>query len=282
MKRFGLVLSLLVVIGCKENSVSTSSRSTSVEVRSPLKVVQQEFQKILDSADVLGSIVVYDLKEDTYYSNDFEWAKVGRLPASTFKIPNSIIALETGVVEDDSTLFEWDGNPRRLAVWEQDLFFEEAFHKSCVPCYQEIARAIGVQRMQQHVNKFNYGKMVVNDTTIDDFWLIGASEISQMQQIEFLKRFYTSELPISKRTHDIMYDLMEIEAKTAYRMSGKTGWAIRDGQNNGWFVGYLEKENNTYFFAVNIDPKESFNMDLFAVIRKDLAAKAFRQMRIID
>ena len=247
MKRFGLVLSLLVVIGCKENSVSTSSRSTSVEVRSPLKVVQQEFQKILDSADVLGSIVVYDLKEDTYYSNDFEWAKVGRLPASTFKIPNSIIALETGVVEDDSTLFEWDGNPRRLAVWEQDLIFEEAFHKSCVPCYQEIARAIGVQRMQQHVNKFNYGKMVVNDTTIDDFWLIGASEISQMQQIEFLKRFYTSELPISKRTHDIMYDLMEIEAKTAYRMSGKTGWAIRDGQNNGWFVGYLEKENNTYF-----------------------------------
>lgn len=282
MKRFGLVLSLLVVIGCKENSVSTSSRSTSVEVRSPLKVVQQEFQKILDSADVLGSIVVYDLKEDTYYSNDFEWAKVGRLPASTFKIPNSIIALETGVVEDDSTLFEWDGNPRRLAVWEQDLIFEEAFHKSCVPCYQEIARAIGVQRMQQHVNKFNYGKMVVNDTTIDDFWLIGASEISQMQQIEFLKRFYTSELPISKRTHDIMYDLMEIEAKTAYRMSGKTGWAIRDGQNNGWFVGYLEKENNTYFFAVNIDPKESFNMDLFAVIRKDLASKAFRQMRIID
>ncbi len=282
MKRFGLVLSLLVVIGCKENSVSTSSRSTSVEVRSPLKVVQQEFQKILDSADVLGSIVVYDLKEDTYYSNDFEWAKVGRLPASTFKIPNSIIALETGVVEDDSKLFEWDGNPRRLAVWEQDLIFEEAFHKSCVPCYQEIARAIGVQRMQQHVNKFNYGKMVVNDTTIDDFWLIGASEISQMQQIEFLKRFYTSELPISKRTHDIMYDLMEIEAKTAYRMSGKTGWAIRDGQNNGWFVGYLEKENNTYFFAVNIDPKESFNMDLFAVIRKDLAAKAFRQMRIID
>ena len=89
---------------------------------------------------------------------------------------------------------------RRLKVWEQDLTFKQAFHYSCVPCYQEVARKIGATRMNVWLNKLDYGQMHVDTTNIDVFWLEGDSQINQYQQIDFLKRLYRSELLISHRT----------------------------------------------------------------------------------
>jgi len=239
------------------------------------------FQAILDSANVIGSILIYDPAKGVYYSNDFERCDTGHLPASTFKIPNSIIALETGIVEDDSTLIRWDGEKRRLGEWEKDLLFRDAFHVSCVPCYQEIARKIGVKRMQEYLGKLDYGKMIIDTTTIDLFWLEGESRISQFEQIAFLYRFYNSNLPISSRTEMIMKRLMVIEENDTYKLSGKTGWSIRNGYNNGWFVGYLESGGEVYFIATNIDPDVKFNMDLFVVIRKGISMEAFRVLGVL-
>lgn len=237
-----------------------------------------EFQVILDSANVTGAILVFDPSSNTFYSNDFAWCETGHLPASTFKIPNSIIALETGVMESDSTVIKWDGEKRRLGVWEKDLTLREAFHVSCVPCYQEIARKIGVERMKNYLAKINYGHMVVDAAGIDVFWLEGESKISQFEQIDFLYRFYNSELPISSRTQQIMKQLMVIEENDTFRLSGKTGWSVRNGNNNGWFVGYIEKGEKLLFFATNINPKVEFNMDLFPVIRKKISLKALKML----
>ncbi len=244
------------------------------------EIVVPEFQMIIDSANIKGSILVYDLKDDTYYSNNFEWAKKGSLPASTFKITNSIIALETKVVENDSTLFKWNGEHRSLKNWEQDLIFKEAFHFSCVPCYQEVARKIGAERMNEYLNKLEYGSIKVDSTTIDLFWLEGKSRINQFQQVDFLKRFYRSKLPITKRTEMIMKRMMVIEENEKFKLSGKTGWSTGNGTNNGWFVGYIESQNNTFFFATNVEPEEKFDMALFPMIRKKVTYKAFEQMKI--
>jgi len=119
-----------------------------------------EFNKILDSLKVKGSVLIYSFTDKTYYSNDFPWAKTGIIPASTFKIPNSIIALETGVIKNDSDVFKWNREKRWNKKWEQDLTFKEAFQVSCVPCYQEIALKIGVERMKTYLNKLNYKEMV--------------------------------------------------------------------------------------------------------------------------
>ena len=245
------------------------------------EIIVQEFQTIIDASNVTGAILIYDLEENKYYSNDFQWAKKGNLPASTFKITNSIIAFETGIVENDSTLFKWNGENRRLKIWEQDLTFTNAFRLSCVPCYQEIARKIGVKTMTEYLDKLEYRNMKVDATNIDLFWLEGASRINQFQQIDFLKRFYTSELPISQRTERIMKKMMEIEENNAFKLSGKTGWSISNGNNNGWFVGYIESQSKTYFFATNVEPKEQFDMNLFPMIRKNVTYKAFEKMRII-
>jgi len=246
------------------------------------EVVRPDFRQILDSANVVGSVLVFDPQTNTAYSNDFNRCEVGFLPASTFKIPNSIIALETGVVEDDSTLFKWNGEKRRLPIWEQDLIFMDAFRLSCVPCYQEIARKIGVERMKEYLSKLNYGNMVVDSATIDLFWLEGDSKITMNQQLDFLLRYFKRELPITERTHQIMKRLMLIESNDSWNFSGKTGWAIRNGNNIGWFVGYLEKGNNVYFVVTDIEPNESFNMDFFPKIRTQISMGAFKKLKIID
>ena len=278
MKKIYILSIVILVFSCTKKKTN-SDKNQSAEIEG--EVVVPEFQTFIDSADVKGSILIYDLKDDKYYSNNFTWAKKGNLPASTFKITNSIIALETGVVENDSTLFKWNGEERRLRIWERDMIFKEAFHYSCVPCYQEVARKIGVKRMNEYLDKLDYGKMEVDSTNIDMFWLEGESQINQYQQIEFLKRFYNSELPISQRTEAIMKKMMVIEEVENYKISGKTGWSIRNGNNNGWFVGYLETNENTYFFGTNIEPNQKFNMDMFPMIRKELIFKALKQMEIM-
>jgi len=276
--KLSLFLALITIISCTSGIVIKEQTSNNEAIK---RDTIPAFQKILDSANVSGSILVYDAVKDIFYSNDFDRCEIGHLPASTFKIPNSIIALETGVIADDSTMIRWDGQKRRLPAWEQDLVFRDAFHYSCVPCYQEIARKIGVARMKEYLEKLDFGNMIVDSSSIDLFWLEGDSKISQFEQVDFLYRFYHSRLPVSKLTGEIVKRMMVIEENDTFKLSGKTGWSVRNGNNNGWFVGYLEKGADVYFIATNIDPKVEFNMELFTVIRRQISMQAFRAMGIM-
>ena len=276
MKIIYTISVLIFFLSCTGKKTTSDKK---VDILTEREIIVSEFQTIIDSADINGSVLIYDLKDDKYYSNDFQWAKRGNLPASTFKITNSIIALEIGTVENDSTLLKWNGETRRLKNWEQDLIFRDAFHFSCVPCYQKVARGIGEKKMNEFLEKLEYGNMKVDSTNVDLFWLEGASRISQFQQIDFLMRLYQSELPISKRTETIIKRMMVIEDLENYKISGKTGWSIRNGNNNGWFVGYIEYETRTYFFATNVEPKREFDMNMFPMIRKDVTFKALEHMK---
>lgn len=270
---------MIVFSSCSGNKNNNFDKN---EINKENQVINIEFQSIIDSAKVEGAILIYDFQNDIYYSNNFTWANNGNLPASTFKIPNSIIALESGIVENDSTLFKWDGKKRYIKTWEQDLIFRDAFHFSCVPCFQEIARKIGKKRMNKYLTRLEYGKMKVDSTNIDVFWLEGDSQISQFQQIDFLKRFYNSQLPISKKTENIMKSMMVIEEREQYKLSGKSGLSNTNEIYNGWFVGYIESKPNTYFFATNIESKKYFDFDIFIMKRKEITFEALKQMNIIN
>lgn len=280
LPRILYVLLLVVTVASCKSEIKQSV--TDAQVLQKKDSLIPAIQPLFDSADVTGAIIVYDPQKQIYYSNDFSRCDKGFLPASTFKILNSLIALETGIVENDSTVIKWNGEKRRLAIWERDLVFRDAFHLSCVPCYQEIARKIGVDRMLKYLKRFDYGNMNVDSASIDVFWLEGESKITQRQQITFLEKFYTSELGVSKRTEEIMKRIMVVDSTEEYKLSGKTGWAIRNQNNIGWFVGYIEKNNEVFYFATNIEPKESFNMDMFPKIRKDISQKALSVLGIIN
>jgi beta-lactamase class D len=275
---------LLILIVFLASCTEEKKQKTKKEAESPIsnQVTNEVIDIIIDTEGLDGAVLIYDVEGDTYYSNDFEWCNQGQLPASTFKITNSIIALESGIIENDSTLIKWDGKKQRMKIWEQDLIFRDAFHLSCVPCYQGIAKKIGVERMKEYLKKLNYGNMIVDSNNIDLFWLIGDSKISQMEQIDFLKRFYQSELPITKRTEDLMRRLMVIDKNDEYTISGKTGMVIRNGNDNAWFVGYLEKENKVYYFATNVEPKGAFDFNALARLRKEATYNTLKILRIIN
>lgn len=278
MKITALAIFLMLCFSCKDKNATVTKEKKESNTN---HIVKSEFQFIIDSSEVIGSILIYDLNEDQYYSNDFKWSNKGHLPASTFKIANSIIGLETGVIESDSTLFKWNGEKRMLKNWEQDLVLKNAFQFSCVPCYQEVARKIGSKRMNDYVQKLNYGNLKIDSTNIENFWLEGESRISQTQQIDFLKRFYNFELPISERTDKIMRNIMLIEETDQYKLRGKSGLSNENKKYNGWFVGYIELKNNTYFFATNLEPKKDFAFDSFIKKRLDLTLHALRAMNVL-
>jgi beta-lactamase class D len=280
MKIHLLLIFILLFFSCSTNNNPIENEQETSNIQF---IEMPEFQLIVDSVDVKGAILIYDFQKEIYYSNDFDWAQKGKLPASTFKIVNSIIAFETGVVEDDSTLFKWDGSKRAIKNWEQDLTFKNAFHFSCVPCYQDVARSIGEKRMNDYLAKLEYGNMKVDSNSIDLFWLQGDSRITSFQQIDFLKRFYNSQLSISKRTEELMKKMMVIEENESYKMSGKTGWSNANANeiDNGWFVGYIESGNEVYFFSTNIEPGKQFNMEKFSVTRKNVTFEALKQLNII-
>ncbi len=271
MKQFLYLLfaTALTVTSCGDSEKPSTPKPLVVNDN---EVIVEDFQAILDSAGLRGSILISD--GQTLYSNDYDWAAKGHLPASTYKIPNSIIALELGIMENDSTISKWGGEPRFMKRWERDMTLRDAFHLSCVPCYQEIARKIGASRMQEYIDTFNYGAMQFDPSNIDLFWLEGTSRISQMQQIEFLQALNEGKLSVSERTLEIMRRMMIIEENDRFTLRGKTGWSVTNDIDNCWFVGWVETDLGTYYFATNVAPGINTKSDDLFTIRKTITYQA--------
>jgi beta-lactamase class D len=227
-----------------------------------------------------GSIIILHLNSDLTYEYNQQRNKQQFPPASTFKILNALIALETKVVNSSKTVFTWDGIVRFIPEWNQDLDMERAFKLSAIWYYQVLARKIGHSRMRNFVEVVNYGnKNIGAENDIDNFWLEGKLKISPRQQIEFLKKLYREELPFSKPTISTVKTMMIIDKTDFYTMRVKTGWVSggTDKPQVGWYVGYLENGGNRYLFATNIDIKK--NTD--GASRKEVTYRCLKTLRYL-
>ncbi len=206
---------------------------------------------------VEGSIMIYDLKSDRIFQHNPQRNRTPFPVASTFKILNSLIALETKVISDEIAVLTWDGITREFPGWNRDLNMREAFKISAVWFYQVLARRVGYDPMKKWVTQVGYGNQQIGDKDdIDRFWLNGKLQITPEEQIQFLRRLYQNELPFSERSISIVKDIMIVEKTPDYTIRAKTGWfGFGDyfKQQIGWYVGYIEKGENLYFFATNID-----------------------------
>ncbi len=207
-----------------------------------------DFAKYYKEAGVQGAFLLYDFKNDKYLAYNSKRLQQGYIPASTFKIFNSLVALETGVIRDENEVLKWDGMQREVEQWNQDHNMRTAMKSSAVWFYQELARRIGLERMQHYVDLAGYGNKDISGG-IDMFWLTGGLRITPCEQIAFLVRLYHNQLPFSQRAMDIVKDILLFEKSEDYVLRAKTGWA---GQV-GWFVGYMARKESVYFFANNID-----------------------------
>lgn len=236
--------------------VSGCAGSQNERIAERFEPLTADFEPYFEEAGVDGTFVLYHLEADRFYIYDAERAKTPFIPASTFKILNSLIALETGVIADTSVVFEWDGRRREIAPWNRDHSMTTAFRNSVVWYYQELARRIGEERMHDYVRDIGYGNGDVGGG-IDRFWLTGDLRISPLEQIDFLVRLHEDSLPFSNRTLTLVKGIMVEETGDDYVLRAKTGWAEWTPVDVGWYVGYVEREEGTYFFALNMDIERS-------------------------
>jgi beta-lactamase class D len=227
---------------------------------------------------VEGAFVLYNPEGDTTTTYNPDRCAERFLPASTFKVVNAMVALETGVVAGPDEVIAWDGVDRGLAVWNQDHTLATAMEHSVVWYYQEVARRVGRERMQQYVDLVGYGNQDISGN-LDSFWLDGGLRISALEQIELLRRLYAGELPFSHRSMDIVCEMIVLEEGEAYTLSGKTGWTSRVASQIGWFVGYLEVGDRVYFFATNVEREES--TESLGWISREITEQVLREMDLL-
>ena len=220
-----------------------------------------------------------DLQKDNIICYNSAQYDSGFIPASTFKICNSLIALETGVAPDENLVIPWDSVRRQVPAWNQDQDMKEAIKNSTVWYYQVIARRIGSERMAAWIKNSNYGNQDISGG-IDKFWLMGELRITPHQQIDFLVRLYKDELPLSKRSMDIVKTIMINEKNDSYTLYAKTGWSMAGTTDIGWWVGYIEKGDAVYFFANCVQNSNSEN-PRYPACRKEIAMEIFKQLHII-
>lgn len=220
------------------------------------------WQEIFDHYSVTGVFVLCKNTSASCTTNDSVRANQTFIPASTFKIANALIALETGILSDGQQVLKWDKRPRALKIWEQDFTLRGAIQVSAVPIFQEFAREIGESRMQYFVKTFNYGNAQIGGG-IENFWLDGDLRISAVEQIEFLESLYHGEIPVSERNQLIVKDALTSEATPSHLVRSKTGYSgINQKITPGvaWWVGWIEIATDVYYFAFNMDVHEESSL----------------------
>ncbi len=264
MKKIGIVMVLLLLMGHALLAQKTLT----------------QFDHYFKEAGLKGSFSLYDLKKKQYYTTDAKEFRIATSPASTFKIPNTFIALEEKAIKDENEVLNWDGIPKRLKVWEQDYDLKNAYKNSAVWFYQEMAKRIGVEKYRSYLKKLNYGNQDISDG-LTTFWLGTSLKISPENQLEFLQQVHSEKLPFSERTYRIGKEIMVEEKTSTYTLRAKTGWADTKPTHTGWYVGYVETKGNVYFFATRLYQPDAQQHDDFGTQRKAITRKILTELEIL-
>lgn len=241
--------------------------------------IRKDFKRYFEEANLDGSFVMYHENKDSWFFCNKEQFNQKFIPASTFKICNSLIGLETGVIKDENFVIPWDSVVRPVTKWNKDHDLKTAFKNSAVWYYQELARRVGGKQMKYWLDKAQYGNA---DTSgwIDHFWLTGGLRITPAQQIQFLRKLKNNQLPFSQRSMDIVKKIMIVKDTLGCVVRAKTGWG-GGNPDVAWYVGYVERNKDVFYFATCIqsrgEPGPSFGED-----RTRITYKILKDLHVIN
>lgn len=225
---------------------------------------------------VQGSMIIQSLDGQQEYVYNEERARQSFLPASTFKIPNTLIALDTNLVENESSIIMWDKEERQMPLWNQDQTLKSAFQNSCVWCYQLFALQLSIEQYKSYLKMLHYGNEEVGES-LSSFWLDGQLRITSYGQIEFLKKLYNNELPFKHEHLEILKSIMIEKENDNYVLRAKTGWVKSEDENYAWYVGYVQNKEDVWFFATNIIAKTAQDLP----VRKYMTVQALKNLDIL-
>lgn len=221
-----------------------------------------DWGRFFEDAHARGTVVVLDAQTGRRHYYDAARAAERFIPASTFKVYNSLVALETGAAPDVDAVFAWDGRVRDVEAWNRDHSLRTGIAVSAVWLYQELAWRIGEDGYRAAFAREPYGN---GDTGggLDRFWLDGALRIAADEQVAFLDRLRRGDLAFRPAHQAAVREIMLLEDGAGYRLFGKTGWATTlegrdgtvswEGPDLGWFVGWVERSGEAWVFALNVE-----------------------------
>lgn len=249
---------------------------------------------ILDDADIDGVMLFYDQNSKKMKTSSKGLCRRHTLPGSTFKIFNSLFLLQLGIIHGPDHVLKWDGVERSyrgkpVEVWNKDTNFRDAFRNSTVWYFEEMSRDIPLKIYRKAVKDCKYGEIASFDCSNLDFWNSGSRfRIDPKDQLSLLRRLSMNELSFDVKHQETVKELM-IESQTdSFVLRGKTGLSENYSQSiwgkrwYGWYIGYIETEDNKYYFVTRLIDRESKKREGFLKLRKTVTYKGLKYLYNID
>lgn len=282
MKRrtlFFVIITILIVgAGCNKQTDTAKDAAINENYLKQTDIVKDIETNEIDLkdffADYKGCFILYDENEFKYSIYNESQVDERLSPCSTFKIPNALIGLETGVIEGKNHVYQWDGKRKQMDSWNKDHTLATAITNSVVWYFQKLVQNVGKDRMQEYLDKIDYGNKDISGG-ITKFWLGSTLKISAREQVEFLINLYHDELPFDKENMKIVREIIILESRDGYVFSGKTGTSDK---GLGWFVGTIQKGDNLYYFATNIIGKN----DSTGAKAKEITKEILKYLKIYE
>ena len=199
-----------------------------------------------------GSFVLYDLGNDAWSIHDIEHATLRVAPDSTYKIYDALFGLEEGVITPEDSFIAWNGKNYPFETWNSDQTLQSAMTSSVNWYFQAIDEQLASTNIRNYIQQIGYGNENVSGR-LSTYWLESSLKISPVEQVKLLTKLQNNSLGFSSENINAVKDAICLSSSDAGTFYGKTGTGRVDGQDvNGWFIGYIETADNTYFFATNI------------------------------
>lgn len=199
-----------------------------------------------------GSFVLYDLKRDVWKIHNIDRAVLRVAPNSTYKIYDALFGLEEGVITPANSLIKWNGKNYLFEAWNTDQTLQSAMGASVNWYFQTIDERLGADSIQKYLHQIGYGNENLSGN-LSSYWLNSSLKISPIEQVELLVKLHNNRFGFSLENTGTVKNALHISSSAFGDLYGKTGTGRVNGQDvNGWFIGFVENADNTYFFASNI------------------------------
>ena len=230
-----------------------------------------------------GTAVIYDASNRRYKIYNDELAVDRRSPCSTFKIISSLTALEYGILEPEDSVRIWSGEVFWNEDWNRDIDFSEAFRTSCVWYYRQLIDDIGKDRMQEELEKLQYGNCDISDwegrlntnnnnRALTGFWIESSLLISPKEQVEVMECIFGENSEYSEETQNELKQVMLVteQERTDISVYGKTGMGKVNGiVVDAWFTGFAETTEGNLYFCVRLGRTDG--MEVSSPLAKEIA-----------